>query len=167
MLSIHLNSSDYKIVKGGVEIYVPNNFELSFARLLASNIVNNAKTNYSINQTDQIEPGIYVRTFSQSDIIDAKQQANAIGYEPYNITTTTPSLYMLRETGGIMTHAYIDGRNPNYDKNPYYNSNIAVEAYLLELGFINYDVDLNNILNNSDLYIQAIVKSIQEHYNLI
>lgn len=167
LLSIHLNSSDYKIVKGGVEIYVPNNFELSFARLLASNIVNNAKTNYSINQTDQIEPGIYVRTFSQSDIIDAKQQANAIGYEPYNITSTTPSLYMLRETGGIMTHAYIDGRNPNYDKNPYYNSNIAVEAYLLELGFINYDVDLNNILNNSDLYIQAIVKSIREHYNLI
>lgn len=166
LLSIHLNSSEYKITKGGLEIYVPNDFELSLARLMASNIVGSANTNYSVNQTDQIEPGIYRRTFSKADIVDAKQQANEIGYEPYNITTSTPSLYMLRETGGIMTHAYIDGRNPNYDKNPYYNSNIAVEAYLLELGFINNDVDLNNIFNNSDLYVKAIVKSIQEHYDL-
>lgn len=40
---------------------------------------------------------------------------------------------MLRETGGIATKAYVDGRNPNYGKNMFYNSNIGVEAYLLEL----------------------------------
>lgn len=166
LLSLHLNSNDYKIVKGGVEIYIPDEFNPVFARLMANNIVNSANTTYSVNQTDRIEKGIYVRTFTKDDIKDAINQANKIGYEPYNITISTPALYMLRETGGIMTHAYIDGRNPNYDKNPYYDSNIAVEAYLLELGFINNSTDLNNILNNSDLYVKAISKAIKEHYNL-
>ena len=40
---------------------------------------------------------------------------------------------MLRETGGIATSAYVDGRNPSYGANMFYNSNIGVEAYLLEL----------------------------------
>ena len=40
---------------------------------------------------------------------------------------------MLRETGGIVTGAYVDGRNKEFGKNKYYNSNIGVEAYLLEL----------------------------------
>lgn len=166
LLSLHLNSNEFKITKGGLEIYIPNDFNLALARLMADNIVSNANTTYSVNQTDRIEQGIYMRTFTQSDIVDARKQANEIGYEPYNITNSTPSLYMLRETGGIMTHAYIDGRNPNYNKNPYYDSNIAAEAYLLELGFINNDIDLNNILNNSELYVRGIVQAICEHYNL-
>ena len=40
---------------------------------------------------------------------------------------------MLRETGGIATKAYVDGRNPNYGANMFYNVNIGGEAYVLEL----------------------------------
>lgn len=166
LLSIHLNSSEYKITKGGVEVYMPANTNATFAKKIADNIVFMANTNYSSNETDKVDDGVYVRTFTPEDIKEANEYANKNGYEPYNITTSTPALYMLRETGGIMTNAYIDGRNKNYDKNPYYNSNIAVESYLIELGFINYQADLNNILNNSSLYVEAITKSIQEYYNL-
>lgn len=166
LLSLHLNSSEYKVIKGGVEVYMPAKTNATFAKTIADNIVVIANTNYSINKTDKVGDGIYVRTFTPEDIKEANEYANKNGYEPYNINTSTPALYMLRETGGIMTNAYIDGRNKNYDKNPYYNSNIAVESYLIELGFINYQADLNNILNNSSLYVEAITKSIQEYYNL-
>ena len=47
------------------------------------------------------------------------------------MTTDTPYLYMLRETGGIATGAYVDGRNKSFGTNKYYNSNIGVEALLL------------------------------------
>ncbi len=57
---------------------------------------------------------------------------------------------MLRETGGIATGAYIDGRNKEYGKNNYYNSNIGIEAYLLELGYINNDKDREHVLNNQE-----------------
>lgn len=166
LLSLHLNSSEYKITKGGVEIYMPANMNRKFAQNLANNIVSIANTNYSNNQTDKVDNGIYVRTYDLDGIKEAIEYANENGYEPYNITTSTPALYMLRETGGIMTNAYIDGRNPNYDINPYYNSNIAVESYLIELGFINNQTDLNNILNNSNLYVDAITKTIKEYYSL-
>ena len=69
---------------------------------------------------------------------------------------------MIRELGGICTNAFVDGRNTDYGANKYINSNIGLEAYLLELGYINFDKDLDNILENQDLYVQAIVKSVQE-----
>ena len=84
-------------------------------------------------------------------------------YKHYNITNETPYLYMLRETGGRITHAYTDGRNQNGDKNPYYNSNIGVEAYLLELGYINNSRDLDIIKSEKKKYIDAIAESIDEH----
>ena len=71
---------------------------------------------------------------------------------------------MIRETGGIMTHAYVDGRNKNIGDNPYYNSNISAEAYLLELGFINSENDLENLKKNKEAYISAIVKTIVDNY---
>ena len=45
----------------------------------------------------------------------------------------------------------------------YYNSNIGVESYLIELGYIINKTDLNTMLNNQKAYIEAIAKSIQEH----
>ena len=59
-----------------------------------------------------------------------------------------------------MTGAFIDGRSGV--KNMFYDSNIGVEAYLLELGYINYSGDLDNILNNSEKYIQGIVNAFSE-----
>jgi len=69
---------------------------------------------------------------------------------------------MLRETGGIATGAYVDGRNKSYGKNLYYNSNVGIEAYLLELGYINSKVDLQNIVTNQSGYVEGVVKAIKD-----
>lgn len=73
---------------------------------------------------------------------------------------------MLRETGGIATGAYVDGRNPKYGINKYYNSNVGVEAYLLELGYINNDANLSKLLNEKEGYIEGVVQTIKEELGL-
>lgn len=167
VLSIHLNSTATLPVEGGVEIYAPNNANLTFAKSLADNIVNYVPTRYSSNRQNMVIDGVYVRTYSQEDIEDAREYAQYMGYDMYeNLTTQTPYLFMIRETGGIMTRAYVDGRNTSMDENPYYNSNMSAEAYLIELGFINSENDLNTLINNKDAYINAIVDSIVNNYGL-
>jgi len=166
VFSIHLNSSSYIMNTGGVEIYSPPNSNLNFSKLIADNIVNIAKTTYSPNNLYKIQDGVYVRNFIEEEIIEAKDYASQSGYKAYNITTSTPYMFMIRETGGIATNAYIDGRNTEYGANKYYNSNIGVEGYLLELGFMNCSTDLKNILNNKKLYVNAISTSIQEYLKI-
>ena len=151
VFSIHLNSIKDSNSLSGVEIYAPPKVELNLAKAFADNIVKYAKTQYSnLEVTYKQKEGVYV------------SEAEAAGYEPYNVTSETPYLYMIRETGGIATKAYVDGRNTSYGKNKYYNSNIGVEAYLLELGYINNDTDLAKLLNEQDDYVKAIVTTIQE-----
>lgn len=166
VLSIHLNSNAEIMKTGGVEVYVPSNLDLSFAKLLADNMVKIAKTTYSPNKIHKVENGVYVRNYTEDEIKEANEYASELGYTKYNITTETPYLFMLRETGGIATNAYIDGRNKNYGVNKYYNSNVGVESYLLELGFMNCEKDLNNLLNNKKLYVDSITTSIKQHLNL-
>ncbi len=166
VFSIHLNSSEYIMKTGGVEVYSPSNTNLNFAKLIASNIVNIANTTYSPNMLNKMQNGVYVRNYINEEIIEAKEYASTLGYKEYNITTETPYLFMIRETGGIATNAYIDGRNKEYGINKYYNSNIGVEGYLLELGYMSCTADLSNILNNKKSYVTAIAKSIQEHLNI-
>lgn len=156
--SIHLNS--FNKVRSGIEVYAPNRAELSFAKLLAKNIVEIANTKYSPNEIDKVYDGVYVRTFTKEEIEDSNKSAKEDGYENYNLTEDTPYLFMIRETGAKITNAYVDGRNKEYGKNLYYNSSIGNESYLLELGYINSDIDLNNLLNNKDGYIKAISQSI-------
>lgn len=156
--SIHLNS--FTKVRSGVEVYAPSKAELSFAKLLAKNIVEYANTEYSPNEVDKIYNGVYVRTFTKEEIEDSNKSAKKDGYESYNITEDTPYLFMIRETGAKITNAYVDGRNKEYGKNIYYNSSIGNESYLIELGYINSNTDLNNLLNNKDGYIKGISESI-------
>ena len=61
-----------------------------------------------------------------------------------------------------MTGAYVDGRNKSYGANIYCDSNIGVEAYLLELGYINNDSNLSNLLNNKDGYVNGIVETVKQ-----
>lgn len=68
---------------------------------------------------------------------------------------------MLRETGGIATGAYVDGRNKAYGTNKFYNSNIGIEAYLLELGYINNSNDMKNLLENEEGYVDGIVQTVK------
>ncbi len=161
-LSIHVNSLDTNTLSG-TEIYAPSKASLDIAQSLADNIVNMANTTYSTRDTDKVSNGVYVRTFTENEITESAKNARKKGFEPYNITTSTPYLYMIREVGGMITGAYIDGRNKDYGTNLYCNSNIGVESYLIELGYIINKTDLSNMLNNESSYIEAITKSIQEY----
>ncbi|MBP3832163.1 MAG: N-acetylmuramoyl-L-alanine amidase [Clostridia bacterium] len=159
LISLHVNSNSKKLSKGGVEVYAPSNCNLDFAKLLANNIVKKANTSYSTFSLYKQADGVYVHNFSDAEISAFKSRANSAKYEPYSITKTTPYLYMIRETGGIATNAFVDGRNKNYGTNKYYNSNIGIETYSIELGYMHIDDDLDNILKNENLYMQAISDS--------
>lgn len=162
LFSIHFNSSENYISYSGIEIYLPNNMDLSFASTLSKNIANNTSLNYSTNNSFKEKDGIYIRNMQSIDIKNMEEDAIKYNYEPYNINTSTPYLYMLRETGGIITNAYVDGRKNNI-KNEYYNSNIAPESYLLELGYINNKKDLTVILNEKENYTNIISDTIDKH----
>ena len=128
-------------------------------------LINIAKTKYSPNNQFRVLDGAYIRTYTQDEVEEAIEYANDVGYTPYeNLSTQTPYYFMIRETGGIMTRAYIDGRNKNLKDNPYSSSNISAESYLLELGFINSKDDLENLQKNKEAYIEAIVKTIVDNY---
>lgn len=159
LLSLHVNSNSKKLSNGGVEIYAPSNCSLDFAKLLANNIVKQANTSYSTFSLYKQADGVYVHNFSDAEILAFKSRAISGKYEPYNITKTTPYLYIIRETGGIATNAFVDGRNKNYGTNKYYNSNIGIETYSIELGYMHIDDDLDNIIKNENLYMQAISDS--------
>ncbi len=166
VLSLHLNSTVIENPEGGVEVYASNDTNLKFAKKIADNIVRNTNGRYSPNNVSRALDGIYVRTYTEAEVQEAIEYAAEIGYEPYEtLSTKTPYLFMIRETGGLMTRAYIDGRNTNGGDNPYRNSNIAPEAYLIELGFINSQNDIVKLQNNRDDYIRAIVEAIEENYN--
>ena len=164
LFSIHLNENIYNKKLGGFAIYTPNNCNHNFASSIAKNIVDTCGAKYSTLKSFKAEDGVYVRNFTNADILAYKTRANKSGYEPYNITTSTPYLYIIRETGGISTGAFVDGRNKSYGKNNFYNSNMGIEAYQLELGYMKIQEDLDNIVNNYSKYMDAIVKSIQDKY---
>lgn len=163
-LLISLNINDVKSSKGGVEVYAPTQCNLDFAKMLASNIVKKAKTNYSSSNFFKAEKGVYVRYFTKADIEVYKLRAKNGNYEPYAITTSTPYLYMIREIGGIATNAFIDGRNKYYGKNKYLDSNVGIEGYSIELGYMSVQKDLNNIIKNQDLYMDGIATAIKNCY---
>ena len=162
LISLHLNSNLSDNVDGGVEVYASPNSDLTLAKMLADNIVGTAKTEYSTMETDKVDEGVYVRT------IEIQNYRNSSSYfRTYNgIFDSIPYLYIIREIGGIATGAYVDGTNKAYGVNEYRNSNVGVEGYLVELGYINVDEDLDNILENEDLYMKAIVDSITTFYKI-
>ena len=164
LLSLHLNETNYSKKTGGVEVYAPCNCNLNFASKIAESIVSTANTHYSEFKIFKVQDGVYVRNFNNADILAFNSRAKKNGYEPYNITTSTPYLYIIRETGGISTGAFVDGRNTSYGKNNYYNSNVGIESYQIELGYMKIEEDLNNVVNNYDKYMDGIVNAIQERY---
>ena len=163
MLSIHLNSSPGKD-QNGVEIYKAYNANNDYARIIAKNIVDEVGTNYSINTMHQVEKGVYMRVYSKSDIETLNRQAKNGGYEPYDIPDNATYYYFIRETGGILTNAFSDGRNPKYKANLYRNYNQAVEAYLCELAYISNSKDLNLILNKKDNFVKALKNSVLAYF---
>uniref|UniRef100_UPI0025FC079D N-acetylmuramoyl-L-alanine amidase family protein n=1 Tax=Methanosphaera sp. TaxID=2666342 RepID=UPI0025FC079D len=158
IFSLHLNSSNYSSANG-LEIYTAQNINYDFAKKLVKNITENAKTNISKNPVNRVFDGVYTRTFTESDINSSIKEYKQKKMEPYDLTTKSNYYYMIRETGGIVTGAYVDNRNESVGENPYYNSNVGCETYLIEMGYITNKIDVENINNNLDKYTDAIANT--------
>lgn len=163
LFSFHLNSSNSSLVNG-LEVYTPVKINYDFSKILVNNIITNTGLKYSNNKINKVYEGIYSRTFSNDDVQDSIKDYIDNDLVPYDITTDTNYYYIIRETGGIVTGAYVDNRNPDIISNPNCNTNTGTEAYLLELGYITNKNDLNNMKKNMDKYVDAIVKSILTLY---
>lgn len=163
LLSIHLNSSNYANING-LEVYTAKNINYDFAKLLVNNITVNTGISYSNNKINKIYDSIYSRNFTQEDVDDTIQDYLNEDLIPYDVTTNSNYYYMIRETGGIVTGAYVDDRNSEIISNPYTNSNVGTEAYLLELGYISNPKDLNNMITNMDKFVEGIANSVKTLY---
>lgn len=163
--SIHINKNTAKSVKG-IEVYTPANIKYDFAESIVDNIIEYTELGYSTNRLYKISNGIYTRNFSESDVSSSLDGYEDKGYNPYNVTTNSNYYYMIRETGGYMTGAYIDDSNPDkVGVNPYYDSNIGNETYLLELGYLSNSSDLDIINNSLDDIAKAISDAIIEKFS--
>ena len=160
MISLHINQGNNSL--NGLEIYCPCNSNLQFAKELANKITEYSNIEYSNNSSFRKIDGVYERNFTKAEIKSFAKTAEDKGYEPYPITVQTPYLYTIRETGGIATNAYVDGRNTDYSANEYYNSNQGIECYQVELGYIKNDLEI--ITNEKENYVKAMVEAICNNY---
>ena len=160
LISLHMNSNESNLVNGGVEVYAANNLDLSLAKAFADNIVTEANTSYSDMENFKEDDGVYVRTIEI-------ENSNSSYFRNYKgIYDSIPYLFIIREIGGISTGAYVNGTNSNYGENIYRDSNVGVEGYLIELGYMNVESDLRNVLNNGDDYTKAITDTINSYYKI-
>ena len=164
MLDIHLNSSGSSKQRG-VEIYKASHDDNTFAKILADSIHEETAIPYSNNPMNRVDDGIYMRVYSSRDIENTKKDAKKYNFEPYNLDDDVTYYYFIRETGGIMTKAFSDGRNPKKKANPYRNMNQGVEAYLCELAYISQNDDLEMVINHKDKFVKALVKAVTKYVN--
>ncbi len=169
--SIHFNSisGNKKTTAHGFQIYCPCGSDISFAKSVADNVVKTAGTDYSPQEFSRVAPGVYIRTFGKNGVENSKKIAKSYGYEPYDaIKENTTFYYMIRETGGVATGAYIDGRSREFgfNENESRNSVTGLESYLIEIGYICNETDLANILTNRDAYVQAIAAAIAKELGI-
>ena len=160
MISFHINQGNNSL--SGLEIYSPCNSNLEFAKQVATKINEKSTIEFSNNTSFREFDGVYVRNFTKAKIKAFAKTAEDKGYEPYPITVETPYLYTIRETGGLATNAYVDGRNTAYSANEYYDSNQGLECYQIELGYIKNDLGV--ITNEKENYIEAITEAICNNY---
>lgn len=164
VFSLHLNSNVDSSVNG-LEVYTADNINYNFAKNITKNITTNTGLNYSNNKINKVFDGIYTRTFTNEDVEESIKEYEDDKLIPYDVTTKSNYYYIIRENGGIVTGAYVDDRNAKIEGNPYCNSNVGIETYLLELGYISNRNNLDNMINNMDKYVDAISNSIIALYN--
>lgn len=161
VLSIHFNSSDASYVNG-LEVYTPVGINYDFAKSLVENITKSSGLTISPRQTYKIDDGIYGHNFTESDIQASLASYEEKGYKPYDIKTYSNYYYMIRETGGIVTGAYVSDLNEKVGYNPYYNSNTGAESYILELGYITNSQDFEIIKNNHEQLATGVINAVNE-----
>lgn len=164
LFSLHLNSSESSRVNG-LEVYTAKNINYDFAKLLVNNITSLSGVGYSTNKINKIDNSIYSRNFTQDDIDRSLKNYEDQDLVAYDISTKSNYYYMIRETGGIITGAYVDDRNSEILGNPYTKNNVGTETYLMELGYLSNQNDLNNMINNMDKYVEGIAISIKSLYD--
>lgn len=159
LLAIHLNSNAYG--DNGLEVYTAYNVNYTFASNLAKSIKNKTGTNYSTNRSFKKQEGVYTRTLQDIDLQESYETAASNGYKPYDISNETTYYFIIRETGGYMSGAYKDSRDGT-PYNFYVDSNVGMESYLLELGYLTSTKDVNNLNDNLDDYVDGIVDAMLE-----
>ena len=160
LISIHLNNNnaaDYR----GFELYTPYLVEYGFAKMLVEDIKKVSGMPYSNNPFVKVSDGIYTRTMSESDLDNISNHAFLNNYEKFNANLETNYYYMIRETGGYITGAYCDGRDNENKVNFFVNSNKGVESYILELGYIGSDEDINILNKNYYSILDTVAKNIK------
>lgn len=145
----------------GFSIYTAVGINYDFAAKMVENIINKTNLKTSTTTYQRVDYGIYSHNFTESEIKENMTYYENKGYKPYNVTTDSNYLYMIRETGGIITGAYIDDSNPDkVGVNPYYKSNIGTESYVISLGYLTNQTDITAMTTNIDVYASAIADSI-------
>ena len=166
-ISIHSNSTSPSSVRG-VEIYTSSKNNKKLASLFAQNIAKTVGISYSNKTQDKISSGVYVRNFTSYELDSYKKSALKDGYTFYeSATINTQYYYVIRETGGKITNAYVDGRNKKHEVNVYRNSNIGLDGYLIELGYLTNDKDIKLLINNKDEYSEGISMAIKKYLDII
>lgn len=164
--SIHINKNTSLRVRG-IEVYTADNINYDLAKSLAENITTETELDYSSNKLYKVYNGVYTHNFTEQEISSSLKGYEEKNRVPYNVTTNSNYLYMIRETGGYMTGAYVDDSNPDsVGVNPYYNSNIGNESYLLELGYISNSKDLEILLKSKEKVADAISEAIKAELGL-
>lgn len=161
VFSIHLNSLESSRTRG-LEIYTANMINYDFIEGVINKVINNTEMVVSSKNTYRISDGVYTRNFTDNDVTESLEGYDKKGYNRYNVTTSSNYFYMIRETGGFMTGAYVDDGNEKVGENPYYNSNKGTETYLMEIGYLSNSRDLNYIINNMEEYADVIADAIYE-----
>ena len=164
--SIHINKNTSSRVRG-IEVYTADNINYDLAKSLAENITTETELDYSSNKLYKVYNGVYTHNFTEQEISSSLKGYEEKNRVPYNVTTNSNYLYMIRETGGYMTGAYVDDSNPDsVGVNPYYNSNIGNESYLLEIGYISNSKDLEILLKSKEKVADAISEAIKAELGL-
>ena len=161
LFSVHMNSNANHNVNG-LEVYTAKNINYDFAKKLVENINTYTGLNYSINKINKVFNSVYSRNFTDIDIQNSLKDYEKKGMNAYDISTNSNYYYMIRETGGIVTGAYVDDRNEEQEGNDYYNSNIGAEAYLLEMCYLSNSKDMEILDQEKDKYISAISDTIND-----
>ncbi len=162
LFSFELNKNSNSNTKG-LAIYTATNINYDLATKLVKNITEKTNITTSTSSYTRIDYGIYSHNFTEREVSENMYYYDQRKYKRYNVTTNSNYMYMIRESGGIITGAYVDDSNPEkVGVNKYYKSNVGTEAYVIILGYISNKEDIDIIVNKKDDYINAIADAIIE-----
>ena len=162
LFSLSANSSTKRDTRG-FEIYTAVGINYDFITNMSKSIISKTTMPTSPSTYNRIDYGIYSHNFNEIEIRENMAYYKSKGYKKYNVTTNSNYLYMIRESGGIITGAYVDESNPEkVGVNKYYNSNVGTEAYVIKLGYLTNQEDISIITTKIDDYVDSISNSIIE-----